>query len=96
VDLGRRFIEYFSSKHLQEVLGRSESLIYRALLKHGYSSFKLEILEYCKPKECLTKEQSYLDKLPLAYFFHSFPSSEGKERKKLGGARVQHIRNSWF
>ena len=66
VDLGRRFSNYFSPKHLQNVLGRSESLIYRALLKYSYSNFKLEV-EYCKPEECLAKEQECLDRLEHEY-----------------------------
>jgi group I intron endonuclease len=42
-------------------LDRSKSPICRALLKYGYSNFKLEILCYCKPEECLAKEQECLD-----------------------------------
>jgi group I intron endonuclease len=36
-------------------------IINKALLKHGYSKFKLEILEYCNPKEVVKREQYYLD-----------------------------------
>jgi group I intron endonuclease len=60
-DLGARFRGYFSPKHLQSVLDRGESLIYRALLKYGYSSFKLEILEYCEKDKLKSREQYYLD-----------------------------------
>ena len=42
-------------------------VIYKALLKHGYSNFKLEILEYCAPKECIEREQYYLDSLKPEY-----------------------------
>lgn len=41
--------------------------ISRALLKHGYSGFKLEILEYCAPEKCLEREQYYLDILNPKY-----------------------------
>jgi group I intron endonuclease len=81
VNLGARFLQYFSSNHLTEVLGRSESLIYRALLKHGYSSFKLEILEYCNQEECVDREQHYLDNLPLLIFFTLFPPRREKKEK---------------
>lgn len=32
-----------------------------ALLKYGYSNFRLEILEYCEKKETVPREQHYLD-----------------------------------
>jgi group I intron endonuclease len=31
------------------------------LLKHGYSKFSLEILEYCDPLSVIKREQHYLD-----------------------------------
>jgi hypothetical protein len=43
-------------------------IIYKALLKYGYSGFKLEILEYCNQmEEVLTREQYYLDLLKPEY-----------------------------
>jgi len=38
-------------------------MIYKALLKYGYSSFKLDIIEYCKPDIIIEREQYYLDYL---------------------------------
>jgi group I intron endonuclease len=35
--------------------------IARALVKYGYSGFKLEILEYCEPELAVVKEQYYID-----------------------------------
>jgi group I intron endonuclease len=32
-----------------------------ALLKHGYSNFSLEILEYCEPEKLLIREKYYID-----------------------------------
>lgn len=40
-----------------------DGLITRALLKYGYSKIKLEILEYCSPKDVIKREQSYIDLL---------------------------------
>ena len=66
-------------------------LIEKALLKYGYSNFKLEILEYCDKDEVLSREQYYLDFLKPEYnilkqagsslgFTHSVPSPwEGEE-----------------
>jgi group I intron endonuclease len=42
-------------------LNKSESLICRALLKYGYSSFQLEILKECEREQCLKYEQEYID-----------------------------------
>lgn len=39
----------------------------RALLKYGYSSFGLYILEYCDPKYLLKREQYYIDLLNPEY-----------------------------
>lgn len=36
-------------------------LINKALLKYGYSKFKLEILEYCTIKDLAKREQYYMD-----------------------------------
>jgi group I intron endonuclease len=63
VNLGRRFLEYFKIDYLN----RNNMVISKALLKHGYSSFSLEILEYCEPKKCIEREQYYLDLLKPEY-----------------------------
>ena len=42
-------------------------IINKALLKHGYSKFKLEILEYCNPKDLVEREQHYRDILKPEY-----------------------------
>jgi hypothetical protein len=38
-------------------------IIWKALLKHGYSNFSLEILEYCKVSELLIREDYYQKKI---------------------------------
>lgn len=60
VNLSRRFTEYYSIGWLT-YRTNSSSLICRALLKYGYSGFKLEILEYCASVDVLKREQYYLD-----------------------------------
>lgn len=42
-------------------------LIYRALVKHGFHNFNLEILEYCERKNLLDREQYYLDLMKPEY-----------------------------
>lgn len=46
---------------------KNQSMIYRALLKNGYSKFRLDILEYCDPDLVLEREQYYLDTLKPEY-----------------------------
>lgn len=41
--------------------------IARALVKYGYSGFKLEILEYCEPELAIVKEQYYIDLIKPEY-----------------------------
>jgi len=67
-----RFSQYFNVNHLN----RSNYMyICRALLKHDYSNFKLEILEYCEPEKCLEKEDYYLKKLKPEYNISLNPSA---------------------
>jgi group I intron endonuclease len=59
VNLARRFREYFSKNYL---IRNNYMAICRALLKYGYRSFSLEILEYCEPSELLEREDhQYID-----------------------------------
>jgi group I intron endonuclease len=67
VNLNRRFKEYFSKKFLYKEILKNNSIIYRALLKYGYSDFSLEVLEYCSKEFLLEKEQYYLDLLNPKY-----------------------------
>ena len=59
-----RFLQYFSLAHLNRY---GSMAINKALLKYGYSGFKLEILEYCEPSNCIDREQYYLDLLKPEY-----------------------------
>ena len=51
VDLSNRLSNYYSTAYMEDALKRSNSHIYRALLKNGYSNFELTILEYCEPEK---------------------------------------------
>jgi group I intron endonuclease len=56
-----RFKQYFNYNHIS--YPKRNLIIYRALLKYGYSGFRLEILEYCSPEVLLQREQFYFDML---------------------------------
>lgn len=63
IDIGNRLYTYYSLRSL----AKSNRPIERALLKHGFSNFSLEILEYCDIKEAINREQYYLDNLKPEY-----------------------------
>jgi group I intron endonuclease len=59
VNLSNRFKQYYCYNHIADPARNMP--INRGLLKYGYSNFKLEILEYCDPKNVVQREQYYLD-----------------------------------
>jgi len=63
VNLTRRFYQYYNSKYLLS----TNMIICQALLKYGYSTFSLEILEYCEVKDVISREQYYLNLLQPEY-----------------------------
>lgn len=60
-NLGRRFTEYFSIVYLETQIQKGKSILCTALLKYGYSSFSLEILEYVEQGEAVQREQYFMD-----------------------------------
>jgi group I intron endonuclease len=67
VNLSRRFRDYFSLKFINKEILKNNSVIYKALLKYGYSNFNLEILEYCDKMFTIKREQYYIDNLKPEY-----------------------------
>jgi len=58
-----RFRGYFAPSRLNS----RESIIYKALLKYGFSKFSFEILEYCCIDNLIKREQYYIDLLKPVY-----------------------------
>jgi group I intron endonuclease len=68
-------------------------LITRALLKYGYSKFKLEILKYCSPAKCIKWEQFYMDLLKPEYnIFKIAGSSLGSKRSEESRALMSEAK----
>jgi group I intron endonuclease len=65
IDLSKRFGNYFSLSYLETK--KSNSVIYKALLKYSYSNFTLEIMEYCDKNSLISREQYYIDSLKPEY-----------------------------
>jgi len=63
-NLRTRFLQYFNINHL---IRDNCMQICRALLKHGYPNFSLEILEYCEVSDLLIREKHYWDILNPEY-----------------------------
>jgi hypothetical protein len=63
INLGKRLGNYYS----YIIISKEKRTISRALLKHGYSNFEFEILEYCKINNVIEREQYYLDLLKPEY-----------------------------
>ena len=67
VNLAIRFTGYFNISYLSNKKCCGKSKINKALIKYGYSSFSLEILEYCDQSQTINREQYYLDLLNPEY-----------------------------
>ena len=103
IDLSGRFKNYYNLSYLEKETQKNNSMIYRALLKYGYSDFKLDILEYCKPTVLIKREQHYIDKLKPEYnilkvagslsgFRHSEASIELMRASKLGRKHTEQTK----
>lgn len=76
-NLARRVGEYLNPKRLAAELARGESIIYKAMLKYGYSAFSFQVLKIVptnhltsdeeKSKVLEEAEQVYLDELKPEY-----------------------------
>jgi excinuclease UvrABC nuclease subunit len=92
-----RLLQYFNTNHL---LKNTSMPICRALLKHGYSNFSLEILEFCKSEYLLIREKHFIDLLKPAYNISQDPSApmsglthSDETRKKMSDTQKK-IENS--
>lgn len=65
IDLKKRIMNYYNIKYLTRT--SKSSNISKALIKWGYSAFRLEILEYCEPSLIIMREQYYIDLLNPEY-----------------------------
>nr|QCW06878.1 hypothetical protein [Drechslerella brochopaga] len=85
-DLARRLREYYNINYLNKDSGM---LICKALLKYGYSTFSLYILEYCDEKDLLQREQYYIDILKPEYNILKIAgSSKGYKHTKEARAKI--------
>ena len=96
VDIRGRMYSYYSAKYLSS---QKSMRICTALLKHGYSLFCLEIIEYCEPDKCVEREGYWIKLLEPEYNISLDPRAPmlGREhpdetRKKMSDAakKIEH------
>src|SRR5437762_13686344 len=64
VDISKRFRNYFNLSYIKS---KGSSRISRPLIKYGYRSFSVTILEYCDKYDLIIREQYYFNKLNPQY-----------------------------
>lgn len=91
MDLTRRFREYFSYKYLTKEISKSNSIIYKSLLKYGYSNFTLEILEYSDEISLIERKQYFLYLLKPSYnICKKAGSSLGRKTRDETRSKLRH------
>jgi transcription initiation factor IIF auxiliary subunit len=97
VNLSRRLSCYFSLAPSGHERHKERGIIYKALLKHGYSNFQLEILEYCERDKVRAREQYYLDHLEHEYNILPIAgSSLGQNHSEETKAKISEAaRETW-
>ena len=72
--------------------------IYKALLKHGYSNFTLEILEYCDQSAVINREQYYLDRFKGEYnILSQAGTSMGYQHSEASRQKMREkMREAWL
>jgi len=87
-NLSERFLDYYQAR----VLLKNQTPIHSALLKYGYSNFKLEIVEYCQREEAVSREQYFFDTLKPEYnIFKIAGSSFGFKHSPKTIARMKTL-----
>jgi F-type H+-transporting ATPase subunit a len=100
--LSNRLRHYYSKKNMEAQLKKGKSAIYSSILKYGVSMFKLEILEYCLPEECIKLEQKHIKLFKPLYnilqiagssfgFKHSAETLANMRKKKLSEEHKANI-----
>jgi group I intron endonuclease len=83
-NLSRRFSEYLNTNYL---IRANYMAICNALLKHGYSNFSLDILDFCEVSDLLIKEKYYWDIFKPEYNLAKDPLAPMTGRKHTDESR---------
>lgn len=95
-NLRTRFLQYFNSNYLQR---NKNMLISRALIKHGYKNFSIEILENCEVTDLLKREKYFIDLIKPCYNISQDPTApmlgcihSDETRKKMSVPHAGHFK----
>jgi len=77
VNLKRRFLQYYNVKRMSKETSMPINI---ALLKYGYSNFKLEILEFCDIDILEEREKYYMDLFKPEYNILLIPGSPSRNK----------------
>jgi group I intron endonuclease len=77
VDLRRRLLEYYNVKR---ILNEKSMPINKSLLKHGYQSFSLTILEFCDRDSLVSREKHFFEVYSPEYNILKTPGSPDRGR----------------
>jgi len=91
INLSNRLKNYYNIAYLEREITKNNSMIYKALLKYGYSNFKLDILEYCNPNIIIEREQHYFDILKPEYNILKFARSMKGFKHSKETIKLMHI-----
>nr|YP_009254056.1 hypothetical protein [Hypomyces aurantius]ANC62741.1 hypothetical protein [Hypomyces aurantius] len=75
VNLRRRLLEYYN---VNRILNEKSMPIYMSLLKHGYQSFSLTILEFCNIDSLVSREKHFFDVYSPEYNILKTPGSPNR------------------
>ncbi len=81
---------YYSNNNMENSLKKSKSAIYSSIINNGIHNFKLEILEYCEPEECIGLEQKGINLLKPEYNLLLIAGS------RLGSITIEETRANNF
>ena len=87
INLSNRFRNYYSLAYLKREITKNNSMIYRALLKYGHSSFKLDIIVWLLSYN----EREFL--LPFLFFYLIEKAGLRVEAPKIFSYLFQSSRN---
>lgn len=101
INLGNRLSIYYSNKAMLAKVKTRTSIIYSALLKHGYDNFTLDILEYCEVDILIAREQYYFDLLKPEYNIlkaanSRIGSKHSLETKALMSLKLKGVNHPFF
>jgi hypothetical protein len=98
INLANRFLLYYSVAFL---ILYNTRLINQALIEYGFANFNLEILEYCDPKDVLSREQFFLDYfkpelniLTVAGKLNGFKHSDEQIAKRVKSFKLNKLLNN--